>query len=725
MKLRIACVIVGFLSLVVSMAAQTSGSSPAQVPPLIQVSNVATDEGGTALSGGVNITFSLYNTQQAGEPLWTETQTGVLLDPTGHYSVQLGVTKANGVPASLFASGEARWLGVRIAEQPEQPRVLLLSVPYALKAADAATVGGLPPSAFVLAAPQNRTASVFAMEPATGESAPPPSGAVTGTGTVNFLPLWDTTSDITSSALFQSGTGTTAKIGVNTTTPASTLDVKGGTTVRGALSLPTTGVATVAGGKNSQPMNLAASAFNSTSSTAANQTFQWLAEPAGNDTSTPSGTLNLLFGEGTAKPSETGLQIASNGQVAFAAGQTFPGTGDGTITGVTAGTDLTGGGTSGNVTVNLNTGATDSRYARLTTANTFTANQAVNGSVSAASADIGVHGISDGASTTGTGHGNAGVWGDSGAVAGSGHTGVLGTADANSAGWFLNNGKFATVVATNSGPGDGVRASANSSTGIGILGSSPNVGVYGASSVSSSQLGVGFANIGVWGETMGTSGGDYLAVLGTSDDNPAGAFYNSSLCCGTLIVENDEGSHTGMDFAAYGNTGSIGPQCAIDDNGNLFCTGTTSHIVAVDGGARKIAVYSMQSPENWYEDAGSGQLSKGYARIELDPTFTQTVNAGVEYHVFVTPNGDCKGLYASQKSATSFEVHELGGGKSNITFDYRIMAKRAGYENLRLGNVTEKFGRQAAHAPKIRRSVGASAAARSGPVVTAATNKWW
>lgn len=303
MKLRFACVVVGFLSFVLSLAAQTSSSSPASsaVPPLIQLSNVATDQGGNSLSGVVSITFSLYNSQQGGESLWTETQKSVQLDATGHYSVQLGITKPAGVPTTLFTTVEARWLGVQIAEQAEQPRVLLLSVPYALKAGDAATVGGLPPSAFVLAGPQNAAVSAYSSEYTTGQSAPPPSGAVTGTGTVNFLPLWDSSSDIISSVLFQSGTGSAAKIGINTATPASTLDVKGGATIRGTLSLPSTGNATATAGKNSQPLNLAASAFNSTTSTAVNQTFQWQAEPASNDTSTPSGTLNLLFGEGNGK----------------------------------------------------------------------------------------------------------------------------------------------------------------------------------------------------------------------------------------------------------------------------------------------------------------------------------------------------------------------------------------------------------------------------------------
>jgi hypothetical protein len=47
----------------------------------------------------------------------------------------------------------------------------------------------------------------------------------------------------------------------------------------------------------------------------------------------------------------------------------------------------------------------------------------------------------------------------------------------------------------------------------------------------------------------------------------------------------------------------------------------------------------VQSAENWFEDAGSGQLRNGSAQIALDPTFAQTVNTAVECHVFLTPNG--------------------------------------------------------------------------------------
>jgi hypothetical protein len=381
MKLRLICLLLGCLSLPLSLAAQTavSSSASAQVPPLIQFSNVATDSGGNTLSGPVSITFSLYTAQQGGEPLWTETQINVPLDSTGHYSVQLGITKPNGVPTALFTSGEARWLGVRIAEQVEQPRVLLLSVPYALKAGDAATIGGLPPSAFVLAAPAPNAVAADANAALQTSTPPSTGGPVTGTGTANFLPLWDSTSDIISSVLFQSGTGSTAKIGINTATPATTLDIKGSGTVRGILSLPATGTAAAAAGRSSQPLSLTASAFNSSAATAVNQVFRWQAEPAGNDTATPSGTLNLLFGEGSTAPSETGFHIASNGLITFATGQTFPGTGgSGTVTSVATGLGLKGGPitTSGTLTIDATV------VPQLAAANTFTANQTINANLS-------------------------------------------------------------------------------------------------------------------------------------------------------------------------------------------------------------------------------------------------------------------------------------------------------------------------------------------------------
>ena len=79
-----------------------------------------------------------------------ETQT-VTPDASGNYSVLLGSTTATGLPADLFSQEEQRWLGVQVEGQAEQPRVLLVSVPYAFKAHEAETLGGKSVSDFVLA----------------------------------------------------------------------------------------------------------------------------------------------------------------------------------------------------------------------------------------------------------------------------------------------------------------------------------------------------------------------------------------------------------------------------------------------------------------------------------------------------------------------------------------------------------------------------------------------
>ncbi len=147
MKFTIGCVVIGFFLLVLSIAAQTpSSATPAVVPPLMNFNGILTSANGNPLSGMVGVTFYLYREQQGGSPLWLETQ-NVQPDKSGHYTVLLGSTTSAGLPTSMFTSGEARWLGVQVSGEEEQPRVLLVSTPYALKAGDAETIGGLPPSA--------------------------------------------------------------------------------------------------------------------------------------------------------------------------------------------------------------------------------------------------------------------------------------------------------------------------------------------------------------------------------------------------------------------------------------------------------------------------------------------------------------------------------------------------------------------------------------------------
>ncbi len=151
------------------------------------------------------MTFSLYSEQTGGVPLWSEVQ-NVQVDQAGHYTVQLGATQPEGLPVELFASAQAQWLGVRQEGQTEQPRVMMLSVPYALKAADAETFGGKPPSAY-MSAPASAAgvaagvSGIGSVQTTNGKSSP----AVGGGGTTNYIPVWTSSSNLGSSVIYQSG----------------------------------------------------------------------------------------------------------------------------------------------------------------------------------------------------------------------------------------------------------------------------------------------------------------------------------------------------------------------------------------------------------------------------------------------------------------------------------------------------------------------------------------
>jgi len=92
-----------------------------------------------------------------------------------------------------------------------------------------------------------------------------------------------------------------------------------------------------------------------------------------------------------------------------------------------------------------------------------------------------------------------------------------------------------------------------------------------------------------------------------------------------------------------------------------------------DGSAR--VLHCMESPEHWFEDFGTAKLKRGRAVVRLDADFAKVIKRG-EYRVFPTPEGDCRGLFVYRKSAASFEVRELTGGRSSIAFSYRIVGRR-------------------------------------------------
>jgi hypothetical protein len=98
-------------------------------------------------------------------------------------------------------------------------------------------------------------------------------------------------------------------------------------------------------------------------------------------------------------------------------------------------------------------------------------------------------------------------------------------------------------------------------------------------------------------------------------------------------------------------------------------------------------MYAIESPEVWFEDFGSGVLSDGEAFVAFEALFAETVDLSEDYKVSLTPVCSQPVLLSvTAKTPQGFSVLgvSLDGQASDCGFDYRVSAKRLGYENLRL-----------------------------------------
>ena len=192
--------------------------------------------------------------------------------------------------------------------------------------------------------------------------------------------------------------------------------------------------------------------------------------------------------------------------------------------------------------------------------------------------------------------------------------------------------------------GSGVHSISGALSGvIGISGTAgpqvPNTaniaGVFGTSSNQPGVIGTSNAVIGVFGFS------DNVGVVGqTTNPNSFAGFFS-----GNVVV-----------------------------NGTL--TANVKNAVVTFPDRTQRVLHCMESPEHWFEDFGTAKLARGRGTVELDGDFAKVIKPA-DYHVFVTPEGDCRGLYVAEKKTASFEVRELGGGTSSVAFSYASSAGAA------------------------------------------------
>jgi hypothetical protein len=261
-------------------------------------------------------------------------------------------------------------------------------------------------------------------------------------------------------------------------------------------------------------------------------------------------------------------------------------------------------------------------------------------------------------------YGYAGNNGDGQAYGGYFSTSSLGTGQ--------HHGVYAGALGASSNPTYGSRGYANNSSSGQAYGGHFTTGPHGTG-----------IHTGVFSEGAGSSSASVYGVHGFVQNLSTGNVYAGYF----RASSSGSGIKYGVYAAAHPDSGYAGYfEGNVKITDTLVVLGSKSAAVRVNNDEYRL-LYCVESTENWFEDFGEAQLVSGKAVVNIEELFSQTVNTSLTYHVFLTPGGECNGLYVTNKNPYSFEVRELNSGNSSLTFSYRIVAKRKGFEDIRLAKM--------------------------------------
>jgi hypothetical protein len=284
------------------------------------------------------------------------------------------------------------------------------------------------------------------------------------------------------------------------------------------------------------------------------------------------------------------------------------------------------------------------------------------------------------------------------------HAGVVGR-DRSS---FSTNNAGVKGLSTN-----GIGVAGTSVGNVGVLGSSTAfTGVSGASSSGVGVLGGSSSGVGVRGSSSSSAGVNGFSTNGTGVDGESlnsigvfakGGFVGSGTSIPALSVTGNSSNPDLIYACSLGGAdpctispNSAQPQFAALNNGNvvisgqIFTSGSCSSGCSPtqSSGEKRVRMFTPQESLPTVEDFGQAQLVDGRAFVRIDPAFANTMDGHRAYLVFITPAGDNRGLYVTNKSTQGFDVRESQGGRSSIAFDYRVVAQPVGARPVRLKFVT-------------------------------------
>ncbi|PLW92633.1 MAG: hypothetical protein C0592_09745 [Marinilabiliales bacterium] len=300
---------------------------------------------------------------------------------------------------------------------------------------------------------------------------------------------------------------------------------------------------------------------------------------------------------------------------------------------------------------------------------------------------VGVYGSADGHGVQGWG-GSVGVYGSVDFATGFGveginedpsGTGVLGAGN-NVGGIYLTSGTGGAFTGDAGSFSYSTDASGTGVIGIGNSGAAVNT-------LTNGSGGAFNGNDGVYGKATGATGNGIVGVgnnganIYTLTNGSGGAF--TGQYTGVYGVSISTSYLNSGGYFEQGTTGTVYSYIATSNgppptNYGILSNGVKSTVVK-DLNDQPVTMFCTEAPEVLFQDYGTGQLVNGKAHIELDPIFSKNIYTDEDHpiKIFVQLEGNCNGVYVTNKTINGFDVIELNNGSSNVQFSYTVVANRA------------------------------------------------
>ncbi|HZV77082.1 MAG TPA: hypothetical protein VFF63_04915 [Candidatus Babeliales bacterium] len=161
-------------------------------------------------------------------------------------------------------------------------------------------------------------------------------------------------------------------------------------------------------------------------------------------------------------------------------------------------------------------------------------------------------------------------------------------------------------------------------------------------------------NYGTRGAFNGVSeANDAISILGNADGEGATGVW-ASVFDGFPLVSVGTSTNDAEFYTDSSGDGVF--------DGDVYAAGYGYDIRNNEG--TRVSASVALAPRTTIEDSGTAKMTEGLGVVRFDPAFARTLDLRSGYQVFLTPDGDTRGLYVAQKYEGGFVVRENEHGRS-------------------------------------------------------------